>query len=173
MHEVFEYTHVEVGEQLDKTPAHCRQLALRAREHLAAQRPRFSTSREQHGRLLMRFLAAVQQGDLEGLKRLVSEDVVLHSDGGGKASSATKPVVGNERVVRFLDGIRRKMYASATVEVRILPLNGWPTLVVIDAGHIAFTLGIEADGERIHSLFGVRNPDKLGAVERQLALERA
>jgi RNA polymerase sigma-70 factor (ECF subfamily) len=162
LHDVFEYSHAEVGVLLETSAAHCRQLALRARAHLADGRPRFAPSRERHAQLLTEFLAAVQQGELESLKRLLSEEVVLRSDGGGKASAATRPVVGSVRVAKFFIGLAQKAHRYPTLEFRIASVNGWPSLLAFDRAELSWVLSMESDGERIHSIFTVLNPDKLG-----------
>jgi RNA polymerase sigma-70 factor (ECF subfamily) len=162
LHDVFEYSHAEVGALLETSAADCRQLALRARAHLAEGRPRFAPSRERHERLLTEFLAAVQQGELEPLKRLLSEEVVLRADGGGKASAATRPVMGSLRVAKFFVGLAQKAHRHPTLEFRIASVNGWPSLLAFEHGELSFVLSIESDGEVIHSIFNVLNPDKLG-----------
>ena len=171
LHEVFDYRHAEIAEMLGISAAHCRQLGLRAKTHLRERRPRFAPSPESHQRLLTEFLMAAQQGQLEPLKRLLSEQVVLRSDGGGKASAATKPIHGSERVARFFIGLAGKMARHPLpIEFRILLVNGWPALVTLENGQVRFVLSLESDGQLIHSLYSVLNPDKLTAVERALEL---
>jgi len=169
LHEVFDYSHAEIAEIIGTTAANCRQLALRAKTHLRERRPRFAPSVESHERLLAQFLTAVQGGQLEPLKQLLSDEVVLRSDGGGKASAATRPVEGSERVARFFLGLAGKMARHPLpITFRILSVNGWPALVTLESGRIVFVLSIESDGQRIHALYSVLNPDKLVAVERAL-----
>jgi RNA polymerase sigma-70 factor (ECF subfamily) len=174
LHEVFEYSHGEIAEILGTSVANCRQLALRAKSHLRERRPRFAPSAECHERLLTQFLMAVQSGQLEPLKKLLSEAVVLRSDGGGKVSAATKPVHGSDRVARFFLGLARKIAKHPLpVEFRVLSVNGWPALVTLEAGQVRFVLSMESDGQVIHALYSVLNPDKLVAVERALGLPTA
>jgi RNA polymerase sigma-70 factor (ECF subfamily) len=169
LHEVFDYSHGEIAEILGTTAANCRQLALRAKAHLRERRPRFAPTVESHERLLAQFLTAVQGGQLEPLKQLLSDEVVLRSDGGGKAAAATRPIEGSERVARFFLGLANKMARHPLpISFRILSVNGWPALVTLEHGRIVFVLSIEADGQRIHALYSVLNPDKLVAVERAL-----
>ncbi|HEU4577772.1 MAG TPA: sigma-70 family RNA polymerase sigma factor [Polyangiaceae bacterium] len=168
LHEVFDYSHGEIAEILGTTAANCRQLALRAKAHLRERRPRFAPTVESHERLLARFLSAVQGGQLEPLKQLLSDDVLLRSDGGGKAAAALRPIVGSERVARFFLGLAGKMVRHPLIRFRILSVNGWPALVTLENGRIVFVLSIESDGQRIHALYSVLNPDKLVAVERAL-----
>lgn len=171
LHEVFDYSHVEIAEMLSLSADHCRQLALRARGHLRENRPRFAPSRERHERLLYEFLLAIRAGQLEPLQRLLSEEVVMRSDGGGKRSAATKPVLGSERVARFFLGLGSKLARHPVpVEFRVLDVNGWPALITLEAGAIRHVLTVEGDGTTIHAVFIVLNPDKLHAVRRHLDL---
>lgn len=91
LHKVFEHSHSEVAEILGKETAACRQLYHRAEQHLASGQLRFAPSQEEHSRLLLAFLQALGQGDLAGLRALLSADAVAWSDGGGKARAALKP----------------------------------------------------------------------------------
>jgi RNA polymerase sigma-70 factor (ECF subfamily) len=171
LHEVFDYSHVEIAEMLGLSADHCRQLALRARGHLRERRPRFAPSRERHEHLLYQFLLAVRGGELEPLKRLLSDDVVLRSDGGGKTTAALKPVLGGDRVSRFFLGLARKLERyPMPVEFRILDVNGWPALITLDGGELSRVLLLESDGALIHGVFIVLNPDKLQAIRRHLDL---
>jgi RNA polymerase sigma-70 factor (ECF subfamily) len=174
LHEVFEYSHGEIAEIIGTSAANCRQLALRARNHLRDRRPRFAPSPESHERLLTQFLQVAQSGQLEPLKKLLSEEVVLRSDGGGKASAATRPIHGSDRVARFFLGLGGKIAKHPLpIEFRVLSVNGWPALVTLEAGRVRFVLSAETDGRRIHGLYSVLNPDKLIAVERALGLPLA
>jgi RNA polymerase sigma-70 factor (ECF subfamily) len=172
LHEVFDYSHLEIAQMLSLSVENCRQLALRARGHLRERRPRFAPSRERHERLLQEFLLAIRAGQLEPLQRLLSEDVVLRSDGGGKASAAIKPVLGSERVGRYFLGLVGKMVRQQLpIEFRMLDVNGWPALITLEEGAIRHVLMVEGDGLIIHAVFIMRNPDKLHAIRRHLELD--
>ncbi len=162
LHEVFGYSHAEVSQMVGKEEATCRQLLHRAREHLQARRPRFAPSKQAHERLVVGFLSACASGDLEGLKRLLSEDVTAWADGGGKAAAATRPVQGADAVARMYIGIVKK--AAPGVEVEIAEVNGWPSVVVRLNGAVFDVISLETDGERIHAIRAVLNPDKLTRV---------
>lgn len=162
LREVFDYSFAEVAEVLGRDEAACRQLGHRAKEHLRARRPRFARSREQHERLLGAFLGAVMQGDLPGLQRLLADDVVAWSDGGGRARAALNLVHGPDHVARLFIGIARK--GGSEGQVAIEELNGWPAVVLRVGGAVASTLAIETDGETIFAVHVVVNPDKLSRV---------
>lgn len=102
LREVFDYEYDEIAAILDKSETACRQLFSRAKPHLTAHRPRFESSSSQHDRLIHRFFQAVEGGDLEGLTRLLAEDVVVWTDGGGKVVAALHPVRGRELAARFM-----------------------------------------------------------------------
>jgi RNA polymerase sigma-70 factor (ECF subfamily) len=174
LHEVFDYSHGEIAEILGTSAANCRQLAVRAKGHLRERRPRFAPSPESHERLLTQFLLVAQSGQLGPLKQLLSAEVVLRSDGGGKASAATRPIHGSDRVARFFLGLAGKMARHPLpIEHRVLSVNGWPALVTLEGGRVRFVLSMESDGQLIHALYSVLNPDKLVAVERALGAPSA
>lgn len=167
LHEVFDYSHAEVAAILEREEAACRQLLHRARTHLAARRPRFASSREQHQQVLFGFMSAVAQGDLATLERLLANDVVASADGGGRVSAATKPIHGAHAVARYLVGLARK--TGPEVERAVVEVNGWPTLVLHQGGQVFVVLAIETEGERVHAVRLVLNPDKLGALAKRFS----
>jgi RNA polymerase sigma-70 factor (ECF subfamily) len=105
LHEVFETPYAEIAEVVDKTPAAVRQIAHRAREHVAARRPRMQVDRVQQEATLEKFLAVVISGDVQGLMDVLAPDVVLIADGGGLVAAARKPMVGVETVLAFLSRV--------------------------------------------------------------------
>lgn len=160
LHEVFDYNHAEVGEILGKEEATCRQLYHRAQQHLAKGRTRFAPSREEHERLLMTFLQAMGQGDLTGLRSLLATEATAWSDGGGKVNAARKPVRGADAVARLFVGLSRKAQ-GLPLEYVLAEVNGWPALIVRQSGRPFMVLSCESDGQRIHGIYVVVNPDKL------------
>jgi|SRR5918994_3563945 RNA polymerase sigma-70 factor (ECF subfamily) len=106
--EVFNYDYEEISRLVRKAETNCRQITRWARETVAARRPRFEASPEQEERLAGSFLEACLSGDMEALLPLLSEDVTLYSDGGGKARAALKPIHSADKVARLLLGVLRK-----------------------------------------------------------------
>src|SRR5690606_10058590 len=102
---------------VERDEATCRQLFSRAKKHIQEHRPRFRPSPEAHNRMLASFMAACADGDLDALTRVLTEDVTLWSDGGGKASAATHPITGRDRVARFFLGLMRHWQEGMAVEV--------------------------------------------------------
>src|SRR5438552_6907753 len=138
LREVFEYEYAEIAEIVGKEEAACRQLFSRAKKHIAEHRPRFKPSREAHRRLLDRFVRAVSLGELEGLTRLLREDVTMWADGGGKArGAATRPLHGREAVARFVLASTRLPVQSYHAEIR--DVNGEPAVILLTE-EIAFAV---------------------------------
>ena len=163
LHEVFGYSHAEVAEMVDKEEATCRQILHRAREHIHARRPRFAPSKQAHERLVTGFMSACVSGDLDGLQRLLAEDVTSWADGGGRVrGAALKPVRGANDVARLFLGLMKKAPAGITPE--LADVNGWPALVLRLNGAVFDVISFETDGERIHAIRSVINPEKLSRI---------
>jgi len=165
LHTAFDYPYDEIGNMLEKNAAACRQLYHRAEERLAAHQRRFEPSLATQQELVGRFLRAAQSGEVEVLTELLAHDVVVWADG-GKVSAARRPVSGQEKVIRFVQGLLRKALADLTVSVETI--NGGPTLLFW-SGETLFTVGgfRIADGQ-IHGIYAILNPDKLAYLQRQL-----
>ena len=161
LHEVFDYEYPEVAGILSKSEANCRQIVLRARQHISQNRPRFDASPEQHKRLLEAFLAASSQGDIQGLLALLSDEVALYADGGGRASASLNPIFGADRVVRFLIGATKKSVPEGAV-TRLASVNGQPSVVYYaPSGRVGCVLTLNVVDGRLCNIYVVTNPDKL------------
>ena len=160
LHDVFDYGYEEIAEIVGKSRDNCRQLALRARRHVEAERPRFQPSRSEREALAARFFAAVRDGDLEGLVALLAEDAVATGDGGGKAAARATPLRGGEKVARFMLGLMR-LGERRAYAVEFRELNGEPGAIFREDGKVVGTMIVEVTGERITAIRSVVNPDKL------------
>lgn len=159
LREVFGYDYGEVAGLVGRREDHCRQILARARRRVEDGRPRFTPDRRRRAELLERFLAASDRGDVTALEELLAEDVVLYSDGGGKANAARRPILGAAKVIRLMTSIARKR-RDATV--RRLAVNGEPGAAVVAAdGTLTDVLTIDVAEDRIRAVYIVRNPDKL------------
>jgi len=166
LREVFDYDYPDIASFLDKSEAACRQSFSRAKKHLTQHRPRFHTSPETQRRLLGRFLAAAQAGEMTGLMNLLAKDVVLWADGGGKVKgAATHPIAGRAAVAEFTLGVAR-LFGEAGNRAKLGEVNGQPALVFYTQGQAFFVLTLEADHDRIRVLRGIANPDKLTRLGR-------
>jgi len=159
LHEVFDYDYAEVAEILGKSEANCRQILWRARQHITEGRPRFDTSPEHHQKLLQEFLSAASRGDLA--VALLSNDVALYTDGGGKADAASNPIHGPNNVARFLFGAVRKSVPT-TVVTRVVQINGQPSVIYSPPdGRAGCLLTSDIADECIRNIYVVTNPEKL------------
>jgi RNA polymerase sigma-70 factor (ECF subfamily) len=163
LHDVFQYSHDEIAAIVEKSPENCRQILARAKQHLAAARPRFRPEPARQQALLEQFLATCQSGDVPAHARMLVEDVVLMSDGGGKVQAARKSIRGPDMVARALVGLARKTAGAFTI--RFVSLNGARSVLLCAPGGIDSALNLEftADG-RIAAVHIVRNPEKLGRL---------
>ncbi|RFU22923.1 RNA polymerase sigma-70 factor [Geodermatophilus marinus] len=169
LHEVFDVPYEEIAEAVGRSGAAVRQIAHRARRHVAARRPRTAVSRTEQQRVVDRFLAAVTAGDVQGLLDVLAPDVVVVADSGGLAPAARRPVAGRERVARalvrfaeFAPGVRiTTPLVNGTVAARIDPGGGFDTALTF----------VVADG-RITRMYAMRNPRKLGRLDTVAELRR-
>jgi RNA polymerase sigma-70 factor (TIGR02957 family) len=167
LHEVFETPYDEIAEVVDKTPAAVRQIAHRARDHVAARRPRMLVDRSQQEAVLERFMAAVTSGDLRGLVEMLAPDVVLIADGGGLVRAARKPLVGAETVVAFLARVADLSGLVATTA----RFNGMPG-ARFEVGGDVTAVSLVINHGRISRIYAMRNPSKLGHLEEVAELRR-
>jgi RNA polymerase sigma-70 factor (ECF subfamily) len=165
LHDVFDLDFRAIGEALGESEAACRQLASRARARLQEPRARFHPSPQTSQRLIGAFLAAAATGDVDGLRRLFTDEAVYHADGGGRVTSALNPIVGPDRIARFFVGTRAKFPLPADTRVQPATINGLPGMIFdTPAGPLqTFAFEISPDG-RIAAIYSTRNPDKLRHV---------
>ena len=162
LREVFDYDYEEISHIVGKSEANCRQIARRARQSVAARRPRFESSPEQEERLIQQFVEACMNGDMEGLVGLLSEDVTLWSDGGGKVAAAPYPIHGPEKVARFLVGVLRTVPPGFSA--RLTRVNGGSGVVGYVDGHPTSVVALDIADGRFRGVRIVVNPEKLRAV---------
>ncbi|HXW32616.1 MAG TPA: RNA polymerase sigma-70 factor [Acidimicrobiales bacterium] len=163
LHEVFGYPFAEVADMTGQSAANCRQLASRARRRVAERRRRFDADARQAQQLAQRFAMACGTGDVEGLMAMLADDVVVWTDGGGKAKAAPRPVVGPYRAARFLLHAARSGVAGSVTEV--VRLNGQPGLVLSSDERVHTAVVLDVVDGRICGVRVVVNPEKLGAVQ--------
>jgi RNA polymerase sigma-70 factor (TIGR02957 family) len=169
LREVFDTPYEEIAEAVGKSPAAVRQIAHRAREHVAARHPRMPVSTTEQEEAVERFLAAVRQGDLQGLLDVLAPDVVAISDGGGLVTAARRPIEGAERVARLL----LRGLGSAEFEVRAIWLNGAPGARLDIGGEVQAAVSLVVEGGRITHVYAVANPHKLARLDGVAALTRS
>ncbi len=166
LREVFDLPYDEVAGAVGKTPAAVRQIARRARDHVAARRPRVSVSPSEHRAVMDRFLAALNTGRVQELMETMAPDVVLLADGGGRTAAAPAPVHGARLVATMLAGTDRAAFAYTVVW-----LNGVPAIrIESDSGRAAVSLVIE--NGHITRIYATSNPEKLTRLDSPADLTR-
>ena len=161
LHEAFGYRHAEIGAILDRSEPAVRQLARRARDHVAERRPRFDADPVQGRRVAEQFMAASAVGDLAGLLSVLAPDVTLVTDSGGKVRAPLLPLSGADNVGRFLATVSSRELPDP--RWRVVELNGAPGLVVTSEGRPVAAVTLEVTGGRVTAIYLVANPAKLGA----------
>jgi RNA polymerase sigma-70 factor, ECF subfamily len=165
LREVFDYEYSEIAKSVGQNEVNCRQLLRRARQHVSEMRPRFEASAEQRNHLLERFLQATAQGDMDGLLDLLSKDVVLHSDGGGKALAVPNLVQGADKVARGILGSLTRLVPGNRVTRRAI-VNGQPGIVSYLNGQPFSVITLEVSEERIRTIYVLTNPEKLSRLPK-------
>ena len=167
LREVFGYEFAEIALMVEKAETNCRQILARARHRIQERQPRFEASPAEAEELIQKFQHAVQTGDLEDLLETLSKDVVLISDGGGKARAVLRPIVGADRVGRLLIGAARK-FGTKTQELQHAFVNGLPGSVSFEGDRTLRVIAFGISAGRIRSLFIITNPEKLQRVTRTM-----
>ncbi len=163
LREVFGFDHAEIATAVGKSTAAVRQIAHRAREHVHSRRKRFEPVHpDRSAQITTEFLAAAASGDVAALMAVLAPDVAFTSDSNGKVSAARRPVVGAEKVARFIIGLMQRMGPEHRISLAVY--NGAPALVVHEGDRPDGVITIDVADGRITNFYAVRNPEKLGAV---------
>jgi RNA polymerase sigma-70 factor (ECF subfamily) len=168
LHDVFGMDFDEVARAIDRDPAACRQLASRARGHVREARPRFPVTEDQGRELASAFFTATRSGDLGALQALLTQDVVLYSDGGGKAKAALNPIYGLEKNLRFVTGLLQRTGPNASRLVYEGKIDGLPGFVTVEADGLWQSTALAIEEGRIVTIYITRNPDKLRTLLKSL-----
>ncbi|WP_332662897.1 RNA polymerase sigma-70 factor [Aeromicrobium sp.] len=168
LREVFDLGYDEIAEAVDKSPAAVRQIAHRARAHVAARRPRDVVSAAETRDALQAFQRAVQTGDMQGLLDILAPDVVALSDGGGVKQAVPRPIVGADKVARLLSvGLAR---AGSALSFEPAQINGSPALILRLDGELDTVMAVRVENGLVSGLYAVRNPEKLSHVLQPTAV---
>ena len=166
LHDAFDCDYGTIARTLERSEQACRKLVSRARERVKADRPRHTVTKEQHRALVENFISAAATNDPQQLSRLLAKDVVLYSDGGGRAAAALNPIYGADKVIRFGLGVMRKFSPAEGFALEFTDINGAPGYLLRTREGVHTALTMEFDGDLISAIYLVRNPDKLGRVSR-------
>jgi RNA polymerase sigma-70 factor (TIGR02957 family) len=167
LREVFDLGYDEIAAAVDKSPAAVRQVAHRARTHVDERRPREDVTAQERDSVIARFLGATATGDLQSLMDVLAPDVVLMTDGGGFKKAALRPILGRDKVLRFLAAVAPE---DATADVVVV--NGRPALRLVVGGEVDAIGTMLVEGGLVTGLYLVRNPAKLGHLDAVVALTR-
>jgi RNA polymerase sigma-70 factor (ECF subfamily) len=159
LHEVFDVDYARIGAILGRSEPACRQMIHRARERVRGTRRRFEADEEAKRALVEQFKAATDAADESALLALFTPGVTWTADGGGRTAASPRPIVGLDKVVRLILGLRRKWLAGLVLDVAVV--NGEPGMVVRQDGRITAVLAVDVEDGKIAAVYGVINPDKL------------
>ncbi|MGW2424655.1 RNA polymerase sigma-70 factor [Streptomyces sp. NPDC001709] len=168
LRDVFDVDYDEIAAAVDKSPAAVRQIAHRARRHVDARRPRKVVSPSETRAALESFRRALESGDLQGVLDVLAPEIVLMADGGGVKQAALRPVIGADKVARYILGGTGKRGGGITTEPAVA--NGNPALVVRFNGEIDGVMAVRVEDAHIIGLYYVRNPEKLTRVDSETPL---
>ncbi|PSJ65704.1 sigma-70 family RNA polymerase sigma factor [Kumtagia ephedrae] len=161
LHDVFGLEFEEVAKTIRRDPAACRQLATRARTHVRQARPRYQVDRQHGIELAEAFFAASRSGDMKALGAMLTADVSVHADGGGKRAAATAPIFGFDAVMKVHEGLAALFRDNGSKLVRAGFINGLPGFVTLEADGELQTTALEIEDGKVAAIYVVRNPDKL------------
>lgn len=165
--QVFDYDYDEIAAMLDKTEPAVRQMVHRAGERVRRERPRFEVTRETHRRQLEQFVRAAHSGSRDAIRALLSEEIESIGDGGGKAAAVATPLQGRDRVTNLFWAHFLRL--GERLRYRVASINGEPGLLRYVDGVLESAMAVETDGERLVTIYAIRNPDKLARIDAQLS----
>lgn len=166
LHDAFDCDYATIAQTLERSQPACRKLVSRARERVKSQHPRQTVTKEQHRALVDKFVVAAASNDPKQIVRLLASDVVLYSDGGGRAAAALNPIYGADRVMRFATGVMRKFAPADGFKLEKADINGTPGFLLRTSEGLHSALTVEFRGDLISAIYLVRNPEKLTRVSR-------
>ena len=160
LHDVFDVGYGEIASVLEKSEPACRQVVHRARERVRSDRRRFEVTESAKAAMLQKFLAAMEARNEQALLALFAPDATWTADGGGKTAAGLHPIAGADRIARLVIGLRERFWAADRT-LHVETVNGETALCMRDGARLTATISIATDGEHIHAVYAVVNPDKL------------
>ena len=171
LREVFDVPYDEIAEAVDKSPASVRQIAHRARDHVAARRPRVKVERSEHEKVVERLGLAMATGDLQALMDVLAPDVVSVADGGGKVrGAARRPIVGADKLARYLVGGLARYGTGLSLSPMMV--NGQAGLRAEVDGELVGAISVTVEDGRVSRIYSIANPEKLARLDAELRLTR-
>jgi len=166
LREVFDYDYASIAEIINKSESHCRKIAQRARESVQEKKPRFEKNTTKQRELVKTFTKAMQDGELAEIERMLAEEAIIYSDGGGKVAAARKPVAGAAKIAKFLTGLRKRV--SQTLHVEFADVNGEPGIILYLDKQLNSVWSFHIEDDKIQSIYAVLNPEKLKHLRSNL-----
>ncbi|PRZ15992.1 RNA polymerase sigma-70 factor (ECF subfamily) [Laceyella sediminis] len=166
LREVLQFDYDEIAEIVNKSSVNCRQIFSRAKRSIHGVPANGGEMHEKAGTVVEQFIQALSIGNVNQLLDLLSTDVTLITDGGGKVRAAIHPILGMDRIIRFFAGTLPKVPAGASFQMR--NVNGQPGIVALDGNQVFCVLSFHMQEERIKAIYMVVNPDKLMAVQKEI-----
>ena len=166
LHDVFNVAFAEVADTIGRDEASCRQLAKRARDHLKAARPRYSLPKERGFEIAQAFFAASRNGDMAALRSLLTDDIALYADGGGKRPAAPVPLLGIAPVMAAFRRIAKVFAHGPQPQPYFRMINGVPGFVTLEVDGVLQTTAFDIRDGKIAAIYVMRNPDKLRHLDK-------
>lgn len=166
LHDVFDVAFDEIAETVQRDSAACRQLAVRARAHVRAARPRYQLEKQRGLAIAQAFFVASRSGDMQAIAAMLAADVSFHADGGGKRPTLAEPVLGFDAVMKLLELLGTLVQSSPSKLHGVVFINGLPGFVTLEADGQLQTTALDIDDGRIAAIYVMRNPDKLGHLHQ-------
>jgi len=160
LRQVFDYDYAEIAHIVQKSAVHCRQVMWQARHALSVHRQQDGPRSQQHSFIVHRFLDAYEHGDMESLLSVLSDDVTLYNDGGGKVKAARKPLYGAFKTARFLLGVKYKV-SDLIIYRRLALINGQPGIISYQQEVPFSVMVFDIAEQKICEVNVIVNPDKL------------
>lgn len=164
LHDVFGVPLDEVAVTVEREPAAVRQLATRARKHVQESRPRYTVARDEGSRIAEAFFIASRSGDINALRAILAQNVVVRSDGGGKVHAFLNPIAGLDRVLRLYEGLTRKLGFKPDGFFKPMQINGLPGYASYERDNVFQTTAFAIEDGKITEIYITRNPEKLRHV---------
>ncbi|MGE0280317.1 MAG: sigma-70 family RNA polymerase sigma factor [Rhizobiaceae bacterium] len=161
LHDVFGVGFDEISDAIGRDPAACRQLASRARDNVRAERPRFDVPKQRGLEIAEAFFAASRSGDMSTLQAMLAADVAMYSDGGGKKSAASAPIIGLGMVMRLNASLAHVFAKSMSKIIRYAFIDGLPGFISLEGGDTLQTTAFDIRDGKVVGIYVMRNPDKL------------
>ncbi|MBO9633160.1 MAG: sigma-70 family RNA polymerase sigma factor [Chitinophagaceae bacterium] len=162
--EAFDYDHEEIAQVLELTVENSRKLLSRAKSKLREPAPPADSIVP--AAFLSKYLEVIRNGDTPQLEKLLHKDIVVVSDGGGKAVAFRNVISGLENVSKLLQGLMHKYYENTRIEQGVI--NHQPALFFYENGEVATVQVFVIEGDKILNAYFMRNPDKLKTLQEIL-----